>query len=204
MKPKILTSQNDILSAQRLVYSVYTGELSWRPEQPNPSNWIESIHPDGSYFQDKFDPMSSWFGVVGESEQLIAAVRLILPVEKKLELEHYHHLPSNYTKGSAKLVEINRLAIKKEFLQTPAPVILALQVFEHIADPANAIDYVFIGASSPELQNLCQSMGFELLGSENEFRYFKSDPFPTKLMALDCTNKPAIERVIANFRKIAG
>ncbi len=184
--------------ARYFLYDVYAKEMNWTPPFPNPSEWVIKENHNGKFFSDRFDFDSQWFGVY-DGFTLIACGRVLYPLENKLEVELYHPIPDWYKIRYYKLTEINRIAVKKEFLASGALNVLSLEFIKFFIKQKT--DYAFASAYNAEMIDFLRSIGFKTMNPPVKFKYFKSDANAVNLMCLDCTDQKKIKNIIDSLQK---
>jgi predicted GNAT family N-acyltransferase len=135
---------------------------------------------------------------VYDDEDLVASCRIIKPKEKRLEFELYQHI-SNLIPLRMPRVELNRFAVKSEYIHGRAVIELFLEVLEHCLD--EKIATLFISAPAAMVP-ICLNLGFTETKSQ-EFRYFPSDPQPSRILCLDFTDRDRIEGIHRRCRNIS-
>ena len=186
-----------VLVIRKFIYQAYAIDLHWIPPAKNPSQWTV-VDRDRSepYFVDFYDSHADWFALyTKDKDELIGCCRTIKPKEGRLEVELYHSIPSEYKKASAP-AEMNRFALKKEYLASNAPLILFLAVVEHAL--SKNIDALFI-ATPVTIADFCVKIGFRRIEGA-VFKYFPSDPLDTSLLVLDLKDKALMEGIIRQCR----
>ena len=193
-----LLQGDDILRAKKFLYEVYNNELNWTPHLDNPSGWV--VREDGpeAYYQDNFDTVAEWFGAY-DGDELVAVLRFLRPLEQRLEVEHYHPIPTDLKKN-ATVAELNRLAIPRRWQESVAMVVLLQSVIEHLLD--QGIDSLFLTAAMPSPADFCEKIGFGHVDRRKGFKYSPSDPHPVYLMHLDCRDKSKLEGILALCKNI--
>ena len=186
--------------AQHFLHDVYVNQLGWQPQPNNPSGWVTRCDADGNYFTDIYERCACWFGVF-DVDELIAAMRMIAPLENKLEVELYRPIPPKFKRGGFKLCEINRLVIKREYLDSKALVALVQKMTDHVVE--QRIDYLFLATTRPAPANFCESLGFVAIDPPDQgFKYSPSDPYPVHLFCLDCQDRVRMEGLNAQCRAL--
>ncbi len=186
--------------ARRFLYDVYVNQLRWQPQPGNPSGWVSRCDADGNYFTDIYERCACWFGVF-DADALVAAMRVITPLEHKLEVELYHPIPAKLKRGGSKLCEINRLVIRSEYLDSKALIALVHKMTDHVVE--QRIDYLFLATTRPAPGNLCESLGFVAADPLDQgFKYSPSDLYPVHLFYLDCQDHVKMEGLNAQCRAL--
>ena len=201
MKARKLIHESDLVLVRRLLHDVYIRDLGWKIAAQNPSGIVIEKDKEGFLcFRDAFERHSTVFGVF-ENDVLVGSIRLVRPVEGKLEVEQYRKLPSHLRSIPEKKLEANRMVIRSDRKSSPALVHLLHVVAEHLAQAD--CNLLFAALSEPEPATFCTKLGFtpsELDG----FRYNSNDFAQVKLHHLDCTNKDVIEKIIGMCSRIIG
>lgn len=116
---RLLTSQNEINLARKLIYQDYFIGRNWFPTNNLSGLRIEEIENEKMYVDD-YDNVAIWFGVFLNGE-IIGCCRLCKRINGKFELERYKHhnfLPE-YISQDLYVNELNRYATHQNFTDNP-------------------------------------------------------------------------------------
>lgn len=180
---------DEIPTAKRLLYDVYTGDLNWHPPADNPSMWRTSQLDGEPVFTDRFEEVSEWFGAFAAG-LLVGAVRLITPLQNMLEIEYYYDIPKSLRQlGPA--AEMNRMVIRDHQKNAAAIIPLFQVCIETLL--ARKTASLFVATTIPSPTDFLLKIGFEAHGN---FRY-AADDAEVCLLHLNTNDHTKIEGIIA-------
>jgi hypothetical protein len=182
---------HEIEDAQKFLYEIYINELEYYPVFDNPSKLRIVRGFSGSKCCDMFDEISIWWGIFKDNK-LIGVHRMLEKGSTQYELGMYTEIPEFILAN--KSMEMNRLAINKEYRNSEAIFRLILEVYLYL----NRNDYrYFFGATTfPFPGNACIYLGAYKYGQP-----FKFTPHGNKEMSLLIWNvlNPEVLLNIFNF-----
>jgi hypothetical protein len=183
---------DEIEWACHLLHDVYFKEMKWDPPEGNPSA-LKAI-PMGPKIglTDLYTQSSMWFGAFDGAE-LVGCIRLLQPVEGRLEVENYRKVPLSYQAQQSRTREVNRLALRENYRSGLAIVHLIREVIK--CAKLEKIEYVVTAVSMPEPAGLIKKLGFVDAGIP-EFKYAAGDARAVNLYALDCRNGATVEKIL--------
>ena len=189
MRFEILTDENAILMSKKLVYKTYTEEMSWEPPDDNPSDFRIEIDANGDkYLDDKFSNNSTYIAMFDESH-MVATARVIKQKDSPLEVTLYRTLEEPLNLGSS-LAEINRVAVKKEYMTSNALLLLFSYAIKFCEQ--GKVNYLLTTVAFPNPGNFFIGTGFEKSG--DEFRYSKNDPAPVNIVFFDLEDRLKMQK----------
>lgn len=172
---RVLNSR-EIIAAKKLIYQVLVVEQNWRIPPDNPSQ----IRVDSEILCDAYDSTATWFGVF-HNNTLIACNRSIGQLQGNFELENYHPLPT-FLKSNQAALELNRLAVKKEYRTSCAVLVLARGQLQYFL--ANGVNALFTTSVFPRPGNFyVRRFGF--IKDDLTFRYHPDDSHAVHLLHMD-------------------
>lgn len=190
-----LTAPAERSASRILLHRIYIHQMGWVLPKQNPSGLsiVPSQHIQGQLeLVDIYAESSIVLGLFCQTN-LVGTLRLVMPVEGRLEVERYHLLPPPLNTPGSKLIEVNRLAVEPEHQQSAGPVHLIREAVTVAAKLRP--NFLITAAMKPQPYQLCADLGFE--ASENcLFRYNASDPEPVQLMHIDASRKGSLDRII--------
>ena len=174
-----LEDPSHIIAAQRLLYSIYCGELNWQPTLSNPSNLAVE---DGALIDD-YDRqgLSIWFGIYDQKKpnEIVATGRILHQDSTGcLELARYA-IPSKLERllaNNQQVVEMNRSGIKKSYRRTNVWAWLLHAGFNYAIK--NHLEIIATTAI-PKVQALHDAIGF--FETDYSFKYNQTDKQPAKV-----------------------
>ncbi len=169
---KKLTTEPQILAAQKLLHLVYVAELNWQPASNNPSR----LKIVADRLIDDYDEHAQWYGVYDKDNidnGIIATGRILdRDNQPRLELERYA-IPQQLREQLAQqknIVEINRSAIKKDYRHSNVWAWLLYAGFNYCC----ANNYQVISSTANQkVQTMHDSIGF--LATDYSFKYDAGD-----------------------------
>lgn len=195
---KVLSSPEEISEVKRLLYLIYIKELGWQFSVNNPSGLIILHEGRHKYLHDKFDSVSTWFGVYHHNT-LVGCIRSIRRIDGAFELEQYHALPE-FLNHDSDVVETNRLAILPEYRGTNAIYLLSAFAIEY--EYNRGVRYSFTTAPLPGIGFFyIRKLGYQRVKLP-PFKYHPSDENTVTLMYLDGTKPKYIQNLIKRMKRV--
>lgn len=189
-----LIEGENILKAKELLYLTYVVKLGWQPEIDNPSGYRIENKNGRLVIEDNFESVSRWFGAF-ENNSLIGCIRLIYPLDNRLEFQFYVSSDISKWKFPA---EINRFAVHSNYINSFVPINLIGIAAKYAKN--NNRDVLFTAVPKDEPFNLCIKLGFQNMHN-TEFKYAVGDIKPVWLLSADQKNDCAIDRIIVSCSK---
>jgi len=166
---RTLRTDEEKILAKRLLYEVYVKEQGWIPPVGNPSNFKIEASLSGNILVDDYDSVSTQFGGF-YGENLIAVLRVIPRLNRRLEVENYTQLPLFLQKDCHH--EFNRLAIDINFRNSPIFSLIMAAAIRYMI--GCRYKYVISSAPFPEPGNLYCKVGATRINYP-EFKYYLLD-----------------------------
>lgn len=192
---RLLVETEDRAATRVLLHKIYIEQMGWLIPERNPSGLAvtpSKLFPGESELTDLFSPGCLVLGLFHQAK-LVGTLRLVLPVESRVEVERYHIMPHPLNTPGSRLIEVNRLAVEPVHQQTEGPV--------HLIRAAVAAamelqpDFLVTAVMKPQPFTLCEQLGFKS-SEARPFRYNPRDPEPVQLMHIDGKQKGSLERII--------
>lgn len=193
-------NQDEIDLACQLLYDVYTSEMKWEPPSGNPSGFRVTDIAGRKALTDIFTAASDWFGVFDKGD-LVGCIRLLRPVEGRLEIENYRKVPSAQHVNHGAIREVNRFALRPSYRAGVAGVHLIREVIRHAK--RDKVDSIITAVSMPEPAGLCRKLGFIDVGLA-PFKYAAGDSREVSLYALDCRQIASLEKILTFCDELIG
>ena len=169
-----LTTNTEIIEAQKLLYDCYILEGRWNIPTDNASKIRILESENGCELTDAFSTAAVWLGAYC-GDVLIGCVRVL----KTLELPLYIEIPKALSTHST---ELNRLAVTQKYRHHR---IVTLMLLRTACDYAASIGPVaYITAEFPDPCSMYKKMGMIRYDFE-QFRYHKADPRPVEILYYD-------------------
>lgn len=187
-----LESSAEQHAAWVLLHQVWMEGSALRWPENHPSGLRIELGPYGRFeLRDKYDDSISWWFGVFHGGRCVGCLRVMVPCEGLLDLEHFHPLPSSLEVDRDAVVEINRFALAGNYRSSAAPFYLVQEALRF----ANTLRprHIFTTAHEPEPAGLWRKLGFQASESD-AFRFFGGDPVPVRLFHLDAQERESLER----------
>lgn len=189
----IAQTEGQRLEIKRLAYQCYVQELKWSPEPSNASNFRVVENREGNYLDDDFASEATYFAY-SQNSRVIAGGRFIRGTFSQLEISRYPtgKIPDY---GNETIVEINRICIRREYLNTPVLPLMFNEVLIHLNEK-HLGSRVLTTVAFPTPGDLFCKLGFQK--DSEPFTYGKNDFEPVSVITLDISN-PDVVRKISNI-----
>ena len=193
---RTLRTDEEKILAKRLLYEVYVKEQGWIPPVGNPSNLKIEASLAGNILVDDYDSVSTQFGGF-YGENLIAVLRVIPRLNRRLEVENYTQLPLFLQKDCHH--EFNRLAIDINFRNSPIFSLIMAAAIRYMI--GCRYKYVISSAPFPEPGNLYCKVGATRINYP-EFKYYLLDQNIVSLIVFLLEQKENFKRLFAVVDKL--
>ncbi len=172
-----ITSKNTKYFAKKcsqFLYESYILKQKWYPVKNNPIG-LAIINKTNPLLIDDFTYKCNWIAIEKDNS-IVGVLRYYCDIEESgFELEKFISLPKLITQRRRKTAEINRISISNNYKNSPALIILLVNLF--YAFEAKNIKYAFGAVKKDSVLKLYKKLGFSDITdiTNNMRKYFKKN-----------------------------
>lgn len=198
MHCKRLSSDQDLASYRSLLYRTYIEDKRWEVTPLNAAGLrVEQGTSGGKPMPmlcDRFDAVAHVFGVFDDNGVLMSGLRVVEPLEGRLELDVLHSMPQRFKASYLRRFEISRCVIAKGYSCQPQLLALFRSVAEFLQ--GGQCDLLFAGVAESEHGVVLRRIGF-VSSDQAMFRsVFLGSPM-ARMLHLDCRVNGALDQLMS-------
>lgn len=193
-----LSSDQDLASYRSLLYRMYIEDKRWEVTPRNAAGLRVEQGTAGvsplPMLCDRFDAVAHVFGVFDETGVLCAGLRVVEPLEGRLELDVLHSMPQRFKASYLRRLELSRCVVAKGHDCRTQLVTLLRSVAQFLQ--GGQCDLLFAGVAEPEHAVVLRKLGF-VSSDQAMFRpAFLGSPM-ARMLHLDCRVNGALDQLMS-------